>query len=615
VESGRRFQGQLFRKYLAVLLTLVTGTLLVSGIIEAYFSYREQEASLGHLHRARVTAAAVTISQFMQNLYVQVAAVVPPPWDVGAISLDERESDFRRVLRNVPSVTEVRYVDSSGREQLHVSRIGPTVLGSGIDYSAAPEFLAPRSGASYFSPVYFRGDSEPYLAVAVADPGRNPGVTVAHVSLKFLQEVVLQADYEHAGVAYVVDPGGQLIAHPDISFVLQKLDLSYLPQVRAALASGVPPEAGSDVGRDPRGEQVFSAYRRVDPPGWVVFVEQPLAQAFAPVRESVLRTIALLLAGLMVSIVASFVLARRMVAPIQALQAAAARVGAGALDQRIEVRSRDELQALAEEFNQMSSRLRDSYTNLERKVEERTRDLAETMAQLEVANQHKSQLLSTVSHELRTPLAAIKGYSTALLRFGPRIRGAERREFLESIDRSTDRLSALIEDLLTAQRLEAGALPIQAEQLDVAALAREATSEIAARTTFHHFLCELPDGLPSVRGDGRRVRQVLLNLLDNAVKYSPEGGDIAVRAEAVDGEVLVSVRDQGLGISPDELARVFERFHRVESGQHQTARGTGLGLAICEGLVEAQGGRIWAESAGLGQGSVFHFTLPRWPAS
>jgi signal transduction histidine kinase len=305
-------------------------------------------------------------------------------------------------------------------------------------------------------------------------------------------------------------------------------------------------------------------------------------------------------------------LARRMVQPIQALQAGATRIGSGALDQRIEVHTGDELEALAEEFNRMTERLRDSYANLEQKVTERTRDLAEALAQLEVANQHKSDLLSTVSHELRTPLGAIKGYATALLRFGPRIRQAERREFLESIDRAADRLSALIEDLLLAQRLEAGKLPITPEPLNLAELAEEVVAELAPRATDHDFVCLLPPDLPLACGDPRRVRQVLLNLLDNAVKYSPDGGEIRIAADARNGDLAVSVRDEGLGIPADHITRVFERFHRVETSITRSTRGTGLGLAICQGIVQAQGGRIWAESPGEGAGSTFCFTLPRW---
>jgi len=170
----------------------------------------------------------------------------------------------------------------------------------------------------------------------------------------------------------------------------------------------------------------------------------------------------------------------------------------------------------------------------------------------------------------------------------------------------------LVEDLLLAQRLEAGALPTEFAPVDVAALVQEAADEIAPRSTAHQFVCAPAPNLPLARGDVRRVRQVLLNLLDNAVKYAPDGGEVRIEAAAQNGEVLVSVSDQGVGIPAEHLERVFERFHRVDSERTRGARGAGLGLSICQGIMQAQGGRIWAESDGPGRGSVLRFTLPRW---
>jgi signal transduction histidine kinase len=453
------------------------------------------------------------------------------------------------------------------------------------------------------------------MTISVGETGADGGVTTAEVNLKLIWDVVSQIKLGQLGYAYVVDDSGRLIAYRDISLVLQQTDLASLSHVQAALvrpASDEPSGQQAAIARGLRSREVLAAHRQIPSTGWTVFVEQPIEEAFQPLVDSLKRTALLLLLGLGLAVLASLVLARRMVRPIQALQAGTARIGSGALDQRIEVHTGDELEALAEEFNRMTERLRDSYTTLEQKVAERTRDLADALAQLEVANQHKSDLLSTVSHELRTPLGAIKGYATALLRFGPRIRPAERREFLESIDHAADRLSALIEDLLLAQRLEAGKLPITPEPLNLAELAEEVVAELAPRAVDHDFVCLLPPNLPPARGDSRRVRQVLLNLLDNAVKYSPDGGEIRVAADTRNGDVLVSVRDEGLGIPADHLGRVFERFHRVETGATRTTRGTGLGLAICQGIVQAQGGRIWAESPGPGRGSTFWFTLPCW---
>ncbi len=611
----QRRRSRLFQKYVVIFVALVSGALVSSGLIELFFSYEENRTAQIALQREKASTAAVTIEQFVRETERGIGSTIPPPWAAETVPPEQRQADYRRLLRQIPAVTEIVYLDGDGREQLRVSRLATNAVASNADHAAEPQFQQSRAGRTYFGPVYFRNESEPYMTIAIGEAGPEAGVTAAEVSLKLMWDVVARLRIGRGGYAYVVDDSGRLIAHPDISLVLQQTDLSGLPQVLAARAPPPLPDEAADeaaIAESLAGRRVLTAHQTIVPPGWAVFVEQPLEEAFAPVAASLLRTAVLLCLGLALSVLASLLLARKMVTPIQALQAGASRIGGGAQEQRIEVRTGDELEALAEEFNRMTARLHESYATLEQKVEERTRDLATALAQLEVASQHKTELLSTVSHELRTPLGAIKGYATALLRFGPRIRSAERREFLESIDRAADRLATLIEDLLLAQRLEAGALPIHPEPVDVAALANEVVGELAPRASVHAFVCAVPPALPPARGDPRRVRQVLLNLLDNAVKYSPEGGEVRVAAEARNGELVVTVCDQGIGIPAEELARVFERFHRVESDLTRATRGTGLGLAICQGIVQAQGGRIGVESAGPGRGSAFWFTLPRW---
>jgi signal transduction histidine kinase len=221
----------------------------------------------------------------------------------------------------------------------------------------------------------------------------------------------------------------------------------------------------------------------------------------------------------------------------------------------------------------------------------------------------KTQLLSTVSHELRTPLASIKGFATTLLRQDVRWDEATQREFLHIIEEESNRLEELIDNLLDMSQLEAGALRISKEPVQLRRVIRQATDLARRLTSVHWFVVDLPAELPLVWADPRRIRQVLSNLLENAIKYSPEGGQITVTCE-VDGEhMVVSVTDQGEGIPPEHIDRVFERFFQIDGATTRRAGGSGLGLAIARGLVLAHGGRMWAESQ-PGQGSVFRFTLP-----
>jgi signal transduction histidine kinase len=367
-------------KYAIYFAALVTLALVASGGIGVYFTYQESKTALLDLQREKAAAAASRIDAYVQEMEHQIGWMRLP--QTGAGNADQRRFDYLKLLRQVPAITDVAQLDRNGREQLRVSRLGMDAVASGDDLSADPKFTVARTGKTYFSPVYFRKETEPYMTIAMAGISEAAGVTVAEVNLKFIWDVISRIKIGDKGVAYAVDGHGRLIAHPDISQVLQKSDLSMLPQVKAALESGNDNDGRRvSIARNPQGSEVLSAYASIEPLGWHVFVEQPIMEAFAPLYDSLKRTGVLLLAGLLFSIVASLFLARRMVEPIRAVQEGAARIGAGQLDQAIEVHSGDELEALAGQFNTMAARLKESYAGLERKVEERTRDLTATLDQ------------------------------------------------------------------------------------------------------------------------------------------------------------------------------------------------------------------------------------------
>jgi signal transduction histidine kinase len=235
------------------------------------------------------------------------------------------------------------------------------------------------------------------------------------------------------------------------------------------------------------------------------------------------------------------------------------------------------------------------------------------VAALRELDRMKTELLGTVSHELRTPLGSIKGYATTLLTHGNRLKRDEQREFLEIIDSEADRLRELIENLLDMSRLEAGVLRIDREPTRLGAIAHDVVRKVELAGANHTLVLDWPAGDPLVAADARRIYQVMQNLLTNAVKYSPEGGTITLAGRAERHDLLVSVQDQGLGMPASELDKIFDRFHRVSGDVARQIGGTGLGLAICKGLVDAHGGRIWAESEGDNKGSAFKFTLPLLP--
>ncbi|PYM56395.1 MAG: hypothetical protein DMD77_16045 [Candidatus Rokuibacteriota bacterium] len=279
-------RGSLFRKYAILFVALVSGALLVSGLLETYFSYRENRDALVALEQEKALGAAATIAQFVKAVEQQIGWTTQPPIVAPAAAMEQRRSDYFRLLRQVLAVTEVSYIDPHGLEQLRVSRLAMDVVGSKTDYSQDPRFLQPKAGRAYFSPVYFRKESEPYMTIALAGSGKESGVTAAEVNLKFIWDVVSQIRVGREGRAYVVDARGALIAHPDISLVLKKTDLSGLAQVREALRVGKTGVARPLTAKDLEGHSVLAASAPVAPLGWSVLIEQPWAEVVEPLRAS-----------------------------------------------------------------------------------------------------------------------------------------------------------------------------------------------------------------------------------------------------------------------------------------------------------------------------------------
>jgi signal transduction histidine kinase len=239
----------------------------------------------------------------------------------------------------------------------------------------------------------------------------------------------------------------------------------------------------------------------------------------------------------------------------------------------------------------------------------RSRELAAANARLAELDRLKSDFVSMVSHELRTPLGLIKGYTGTLLARDTELDADTREEFLQVIDEETDRLTELVTNLLDMSRIEAGTLRVERHPMQLARLLANCAERLRVREPTRALQADVPESLPPVLADERRIAQVVDNLLTNAVRYSPAGMPISLSARAENGRVEVCVVDRGMGIPADKQEQVFEKFFRVDASDTRRFAGTGLGLAICRGIVQAHGGSIWVHSE-PGRGSTFAFTLP-----
>lgn len=306
-----------------------------------------------------------------------------------------------------------------------------------------------------------------------------------------------------------------------------------------------------------------------------------LNESFAQAVNQILLVAAAV--AVLTAVVVSTFVTRRLVGPIERMTVASERIAAGEYDERVEAPGEDELGALAHSFNQM----------------------AQTLAETE---QRRRRLVGDVAHELRTPLANIRSVMEGLV---DGVLDPEPATF-HQVAREVTQLQRLVQDLEALSRAEAGQLLLEREPLDPAAFIEDAVARLRPQYVEKEvgLNLQIAGPLPVLSADKWRMTQVMMNLLGNALQYTPAGGQVTVTAQREQGQLLVRVADTGVGLAPEHLPRVFERFYRVDKSRSRAGGGSGIGLTIARHLVEAHGGRIWAESAGPGEGSVFAFTLP-----
>jgi adenylate cyclase len=361
----------LFGKYVIAFVGLVVFVLAVNVALETWSMYRETTVTVAGAESEKAEATAHRVDQFLAEIERQISWVTR----ASVVTLEQRRADYVQLLQQANAIDELAQLDGDGREQLRVSRFDVAAR-RGSDYSRDPAFIGAVARGSWWSPVNFRGDS-PFLVFAMAHPGRNAGVTVAELNLKFLSEFVTARDAGKLGYAYVVGPQGRLLASSDANWRLGT-DLSGLSQVAAMIAGAKPAAIGEDPGR----HQVLVGAATIPSINLFVFFEQPLNQAISPIYGFLIRIGWLLGLSLALAVIAGVFLARHMVVPIHKLQSGARRLAASEFDHRIEVNTKDEIEELADQFNRMAAELQESYTRLEHKVEERTRDLAQSVREL-----------------------------------------------------------------------------------------------------------------------------------------------------------------------------------------------------------------------------------------
>jgi signal transduction histidine kinase len=609
--SRRGGRERLVRHYFFFSVILLAGGLISSGLVEIYFRYQENLEQLTLTQQDAAVSTSLKIERFIQDVVTTMKATTKSRDITANGILPTYEFELKRLLFLEPAITEATALSSNGVMRAQTSRFRAVSPDAGKDFSTSAAFRQSKQGKPYFGAAYFR-EFEPYMTIAVPIEYSTDviGVLKAELSLRDVWDIISATKVGKAGYAYTVTRSGDLIAHPNIRLVLEqkKVVLDQLKEAFQPSQGGL--KARAIIAYNLQGQKVFSSHALIPILDWAVFVERPVEDAHEPLYASMLRTSSLLLVGLGLALLASLYLARRVVRPLQALREGVERISSGDLSSRLEIKTGDEIETLAEEFNKMTAHLKEAQTGLERKVAERTQALTVANEKLEEASKLKSQFLANVNHELRTPVSAIIGYARLVLRATEGQISQLQKENLQDLLHNGERLLNQIDSLLEFSKIEAGKMEMHVEPVGLNEVIQGAVSTIepTLNGAYIRIIREIGSDLPALNTDREKLRQIVLNLLDNAVKFT-ERGEIKIATSQQNGSLKLVVSDTGIGIPKEELNKIFEEFHRGDSSGNRNYRGTGLGLAIVKKFVNLLGGEVAVESE-LGKGSVFTVTLP-----
>lgn len=452
-----------------------------------------------------------------------------------------------------------------------------------------------------FSEPYIGADDQARVALAipVMSDGVAVGVLGGTLSLDELTRTVSLTSARYT--VQVFDKSSGRLVRETVNHRLHE-NAWIPPPLKKALHSA---DSGHYVGNDPSDKQVLVAWAHIPETDWVVVAHQDVASAYALVTRLGMGAVLVVHLAALLALLLSHWVASSVTRRVRQVRQAAEALSHGDLSGRVPPEGNDELANLARSFNQMAEQVESAQTELQR-----------INGDLRAAVDLRDEFLSVASHELRTPLTPLKATAQILRMILTRDAPLDRTRtvsMLNRLDRQTDRLAMLVNDMLDTARIQAGRFVLTPAEMDLCELVQDVTErnrsvndDIAER-----LICEIPDQPVVGTWDGPRLEQVVVNLVENALRYSPKGGEIRVAVQDLGESVRVVVSDKGIGIPADNLTQLFERFFRASNAASRHFGGLGLGLHICREIVDRHGGRIWAESEGVDKGSSFFIELPR----
>lgn len=519
------------------------------------------------------------------------------------------------VIKNNSYIKKITILSPAGHELAKFDSFGQ-IPDDALSYEVLSDpFKSATGGSTAISKVYYvEKDLGPHVDLFSPIFGEKNDVIGAvkmQINLDQLRTELASIKLGENGYIYIVDNEGRLIEHPSQQFVLQRPNLSSRKVISDIMANSIVTPKDEEYANE---KNIRVVAKAVKIPGynWIAVFEQPKAEAFGFLTFIRNLFIVTIIGSTFVLLLISIFLSENLTRPIRKLQQIAHQIQMekGKVKRTMVITSGDEIESLSYSFASLVDQLL---------VEERS--LETTSSQLKVVNnklqeldQLKDDFVSVTSHELRTPMTAIRSYAWMALHRSDQSLTDKQKKYLVRVLISSERLINLVNDLLNISRIESGRIEINPEPVDMIALVKDVIDEVyyskSMERNFQFTVMEKP--IPKVFADPDKLRQILLNLVGNSLKFTPEGGKI-VFDFFTDGKVLeTSVKDSGVGISKDDLGRLFHKFSRLDNSYTaiSTSGGTGLGLYISKSLIELMHGKIWARSEGLGRGTTFTFSMP-----
>ena len=503
--------------------------------------------------------------------------------DIAGMTRAKQIEAAKDILLLGPSFTEISLIDSRGIEVFKYKR----GLGSSKESLGKKrrEFLRLPQNGIYISQVFFSAQRHPFIVMAVPLRGSR-GAIAAKLDFDQVWQWIAEVKIGQSGHAFIVDKKGNLLAHMEAERVLAHSNFKSLPVVDDFINSREPSPKRWSKYKDERGDEVVALYQPLPQLGWAVVTQIPAKEVYKPISKMYNNILFWTLFWTAVFLFVGYQLVARIIGPLSLLESGTREISQGRLDIKLDIRTGDEIQALAQNFEKMALALK--------KLEEIKQDLTRM-----------------IIHDLKSPLSGIMG-SLDYLESG--LMGditPDQKKVVTLAKRSSESMLEMIQNLLDVAKMEEGKLELRKEEVDIAAIVQERKQQFdtLVKNEQKTLTADIGDNIPRLKIEKNMVERVLNNLISNAVHHTASGGSIEVGVKRLDKYVEVRVSDNGAGIPPEYINKIFEKFVQVERKKVQLRTGAGLGLTFCRMVVETHGGSIRVESE-LEKGSSFIFTLP-----